>query len=391
MNTPRHLAAAAPVLALTAALLAAGCGSAAPATQQSPAQATPPRPALSTSLVTTAGTWAVAVMGGSAAQHNNFWQLVVRPAGSTHWKLATPPGVADNGGLILADAGGQSLITGFRPSQYLAFTPLALTRDAGQEWSSGNPLDAALAGVPDALAAAPGSAHLLALLASGTVRTAAPPYTRWAALATQRSLATAPPGRRCGLQGLTAAAFTSSGTPLLAGSCSHPGTAGIFAATGGTWQAAGPQLPAALARQPITVLRLTRTAGTTEALLAAGTGRSVSLLAAWSAGSTRHWTLSPEFRLNASALTATSFGPAGTAAIMLNGNRGVIITSTATTWRALPELPAGTATLALGPAGGIDALAVHRTRLTIWQLTQGSTAWTATQVITVPIQFGSSG
>ena len=139
------------------------------------------------------------------------------------------------------------------------------------------------------------------------------------------------------------------------------------------------------------MLRLTRTAGTTEALLAAGTGRSVSLLAAWSAGSTRHWTLSPEFRLNAPALTATSFGPAGTAAIMLNGNRGVIITSTATTWRALPELPAGTATLALGPAGGIDALAVHRTRLTIWQLTQGSTAWTATQVITVPIQFGSSG
>jgi hypothetical protein len=389
MNRPRHLGPAA--LALAAALLAAGCGSAAPAAQLSPAQATPPRPALSTALVTTAGTWAVAVLGGSAAQHNNFWQLFVRPAGATRWKLATPPGVADNGGLVLADAGGQSLITGFRPSQYLAFTPLALTHDAGQAWSSGNPLDAALAGVPDALAAAPGSGHLLALLASGTAKLAAPPYTRWATLATQRSLAVTPAGRHCGLQGLTAAAFTPSGLPLLAGGCSHPGTAGVFAAKGGTWQAAGPQLPATLARQPITVLRLTRTADSIEALLAAGTGPATSLLAAWSADNTSHWTLSPAFRLNGRAVTATSFGPAGTAAIMLNGNHAATITSTATSWRTLPALPAGTATLAPGPAGGIDALAVHRTKLTIWQLAPGSPAWNAAQAITVPIQFGSSG
>jgi hypothetical protein len=389
MNRPRHLTAA--VLALAAALLATGCASAAPAAQQSPTQATPPRPALSTALVTTAGTWAVAVLGGSAAQHNNFWQLFVRPAGSTRWKLATPPGVADNGGLVLADAGGQSLITGFRPSQYLAFTPLALTHDGGQAWSSGNPLDAALAGVPDALAAAPGSGRLLALLASGTVKLAAPPYTRWATLATQRSLTVTPADRHCGLRDLTAAAFTPSGIPLLAGGCSHPGTVGIFAAKGGTWQAAGPQLPATLAHQPITVLRLTRTAGTTEALLAAGTGPAASFLAAWSADNTSHWTLSPAFRLNGPAVTATSFGPAGTAAIMLNGNHAATITSTATSWRTLPALPAGTATLAPGPAGEIDALAVHRTKLTIWQLAPGSPAWNATQTITVPIQFGSSG
>jgi hypothetical protein len=373
------------------ALLAAGCGSAAPAAQQSPAQAAPPPAALSTSLVTAAGTWAVAVMGGSAAQHNNFWQLLVRPVGDTHWKLATPPGVADNGGLVLADNGGQSLITGFRPSQYLAFTPLALTSDGGQAWSSGNPLDGTLASVPDALAAAPGSGHLLALLASGTVKTGAPPYSRWAALATPRSLASTPAGRQCGLQGLTAAAFTPSGLPLLAGTCTRPGIAGIFAAHGGTWQAAAPPLPAPLAHQPVTVLRLTRTAGTTEALLAAGTGRAARLLAAWSADNAGHWTVSPAFRLNGSALTATSFGPAGSTAIVLNGNRAVTITSTATSWRQLPALPAGTATVAPGPAGGLDALAVHRTKLTIWQLAAGSTTWTATQAITVPIQFGSSG
>jgi hypothetical protein len=390
MTRPRHPAAAA--LALAAAIFAAGCGSAAPAAPEPATQAaTPGPPSLNTSLVTAAGTWAVAVMGGSSAQHNDFWQLVMRPAGGTRWKLATPPGVADNGGLILADAGGQSLITGFRPSQYLAYTPLTVTRDGGQAWSSGNPVDAALADVPDALAVAPGTGHLLALLADGTAQLAAPGAASWSALASRRTLASSPPGRHCGLRNLTAAAFTASGVPLLAGTCSHPGTAGIFAATGGTWQAAGPRLPAALAHQAITVLRLTRAAHRTIALLAAGTGPAASLLAAWSADGGSHWTLSPAFRLNGSTLISTSFGPAGTAAIVLNRNRGATIAGPGTSWRSLPALPAGTATLAPGPAGGFDALAVHRTTLTIWQLAPRSAAWTAAQAIKVPIQFGSSG
>ena len=44
-------------------------------------------------------------MGGSAADHNNFWQLFVRPAGTGSWRLVTPPGVATNGGLVVASPG----------------------------------------------------------------------------------------------------------------------------------------------------------------------------------------------------------------------------------------------------------------------------------------------
>ena len=128
MNRQIHRA-----LALTAvvagAMLAAGCGTATPPASRQAARAAPTTPALDTSLVTAAGTWAVVVMGGSAARHNNFWQLFIRPAGSTRWKLVTPPGTADNGGLVLASA-GQSLITAFRPSQNLTFTPLTETRTA---------------------------------------------------------------------------------------------------------------------------------------------------------------------------------------------------------------------------------------------------------------------
>ena len=79
-------------------LLAAGCGSqVAPVTAPALRVQTAP---LSTSLVTPQGTWAVTVMGGPAADENNFWQLFVRPAGATRWSLVTPAGVADNGGLV---------------------------------------------------------------------------------------------------------------------------------------------------------------------------------------------------------------------------------------------------------------------------------------------------
>ena len=378
-------------MALAAATLIAGCGSAAPATGGPSAEAPPAgAPFLATSLANAAGTWAVAVMGGSVAAHNNFWQLFARPAGSPRWKLVTPPGTPDNGGLVVAGA-GQALIAGFRPSQYLTYTPLTATADGGQAWSSTGPLDGALADVPDALAAAPGTGHLLALLTDGTAALAAPSgYASWSTLASLRSVAATTPGRHCGLQNLTAVAFGPSGQPLLGGTCRHPGTAGIFSDTSGTWHAAGPPLPAALAGQAVQVLRLTGTANRIVALLAAGTGPATRLVAAWSSDSGSQWALSPPLPLNGAGVVSASFGPDGAAAVALNGNRGETLAGPGASWRALPPLPPGTATLAPGPAAALDALAVHRTILTVWHLAPGSAAWGKTQTINVPIQFGSS-
>ena len=208
-----------------------------------------PASSLNTSVATAGGTWATVVMGGPASQENNFWQLFVRPAASSQWKLVTPPGTADNGGLILA-AGSPQTVTAFRPSQDLTFTPLTQTSDGGQAWSSLSPLDAPLASTPSALAIPPAGSRMLALLTDGTAETAAAGSATWKTLATERTLAATPAGRHCGLQALTAAAYTPSGAPLLAGTCSRPGSAGIFADTGGTWQPAGPALPAALAPRP---------------------------------------------------------------------------------------------------------------------------------------------
>ena len=91
-----------------------------------------------------------------------------------------PAGIADNGGLVLAaPADGQRLDIAVRPSQGLTFSPLALTGDGGKTWDTGL-VDAAVADVPDALAA--GGGELLALLTNGTIEQAAAPGTSWTRL-----------------------------------------------------------------------------------------------------------------------------------------------------------------------------------------------------------------
>ena len=269
------------VLAAAAAAAAciAGCGSAA----SQPAPARPPAvpPSLDTSAVAAGGTWAAIVMGGSSAQNNAFGQLFVRPAGTSTWKLVTPPGVATNGGLVLAGRDGRSLLAGFRPGVDLTFSPLTTTSDDGTHWSAASLIQAGLADVPDALAAAPGSSTLLALAQGGTAEESATSGADWTQLATARSLAASAAGRRCSPVTLTAISFTPAGAPLVAGTCARPGVAGIFARSGGTWQAAGPVLPASLAGQATEVLRLTSTPAGNAALLIAGTGNTASLLTAW--------------------------------------------------------------------------------------------------------------
>ncbi len=405
--------------ALAAAVLAvggSGCGSvASPSPVRRPAP--PPRPvSLSTSVTTASGTWAVALMGGSAARFNNFWQIIVRPAGSAAWRLATPPGVASNGGLVLA-AGARQLLAGFRPSQDLIFSPLASTADDGSTWSPGV-LDAALADTPDALAASPaasgagarsgaasnggGSAGgYLALLANGTIDRAGPAAATWSRLTSLRSLAAAPAGRRCAPSGLTAVAVTPAGTPLAAASCTRPGLAGIFtytpgsgsskgtAASTGTWRTAGPTLPAALAAHPVQVLRLTSTAAGGTALLATGSGRSAQLLAAWSRDGAR-WAVSSPLPLAGGVVQAAGFAATGAAWVLLADGHAETITGPGAAWRTLPRPPAHTSLLAFGPAASVQALATFGSKLTIWNLAAGSAGWRQAQVVHVPVQYGSS-
>jgi hypothetical protein len=202
---------------------------------------------------------------------------------------------------------------------------------------------------------------------------------------------------------VTAVSLTAAGTPLVGASCARPGIAGIFAPAGSGWRAAGPAIAGRLAGEPVRVLRLTAGDGAgTMALLQAGTGDASSLLAAWTADGT-HWTVSPPLPVNGAQVLSSGAGSGATAAwVLLPGGRAATIAgpgppgapgatgATGAAWRSLPAPPHGTAVLAPGPGGALDALAVSGgSALTVFRLTPAG-AWRQTQVISVPVQLGSS-
>jgi len=377
------------VLACGGLITLAGCGShPATGTDTGPAPLTAP---LSTSLVSAQGTWAVAVMGGPDAG-NRFWQLFFRSAAGGRWSLVTPQGVADNGGLVAAGGGGY-LVVGIRPSQKLAFSPLATSTDTGRNWTPGL-LDAGLADMPGAIAVGP-AGRTLALLQDGTIEAAPTAGSaaagRWAPLATLKALAASAPGRACGLEGVTAVSFGPDENPMAAGSCVRPGAAGVFTDAGGTWRSAGLALPA---RGRVRVLGLTAIPGGNEALLAVSHPGGNSLFVAWRDGT--RWTVSAP--VAAAGVRALGFGPGGSAWLLPDRGRPETVAGAAgSAWRPLPPVPAGTqvlappgtGTLAAGSGGSYDALAVAGSRLTVWRLVRG--AWAEVQQLTVPVQYGSSG
>jgi len=400
MTATRRVAAGLVPAVLALAVLAAGCGSGA----ARPAGPRPPAPvqlSLTTALTTAATAWATIPMGAPSGP-NQFWQLFTLTGPGGSWTLRTPPAIATNGALVLAGPGGQTLITGIRPSLDLGFSPVTITRDGGGTWASLSP-EPGFANVPDALAAAP-SGGLIALDANQAVQAAASQQASWSALTSGKAVAATAAGRRCGLARLTAVAYTPAGSPMLAGICGRAGTAGIFARQDGTWQLAGPALPAALSGRPVQVLRLTQAGDRDVALLQAGTGPSAGLLAAWT-GDGRTWTLSQPFGLSGAHAVSASFGADGAVAVVLSGGRAVTISAPASDtsrpgataspssagWHSLPALPAGQAVvLALPAPGTTDLLAATGSVLTAWQLSGQPARWTRTQTVKVPIQYGSS-
>ncbi len=370
--------------ALAAAVgILAGCASASSTQEPSaPAAASP----LATSLAAAGGgAWAVVPVGSSG--DNSFWELFTRPAASSQWKLVTPPGIADNGGLVAAaPADGQRLDIAVRPSQGLTFSPLALTGDGGKTWDTGL-VDAAVADVPDALAA--GGGELLALLTNGAIEQAAAPGSNWTRLAAPGALAASAAGRQCQVMRLTAVALTASGTPLAAASCDRPGVVGIFTRSGSAWESAGLTLGGQLAGKPVQVLRLTGTATGDVALLQAGTGSTADLLAAWSGDGT-HWTVSAPAPAGSGPVRASGTGADGAVWLLLASGHAAALSGPGAAWRVLPAPPRGTAALAPVADGTFDALAVSGATLTVFRLGAGG-VWRQDQVLNVPIQYGSSG
>ena len=162
--------------------------------------------------------------------------MLARPSGSSSWRLVTPPGVADNGGLVASAGGARSLTIAVRPSRDLVFSPLAATANGGTSWSTGGPVNAAVAASPGAFAA--DGSYLAALLSDGTIETSSDAGATWSTLAQPGAIAASPAAKGCdGAVRVTSISFGIGSAQVLAGgSCGTSGTT-VFSYSPGTgWQ-----------------------------------------------------------------------------------------------------------------------------------------------------------
>jgi hypothetical protein len=346
------------------------------------------------SLATPDGGWAVVKMGHLDELANTFWQLFVLPRGASRWSLVTPPGFADNGGLVVASATGTPLVTGFQANQLNHFSPLAVTSDRGRTWAPGV-LGQALAAVPDAIAAS-ATGDMLALVGGQTssILWSAGNLSDWQELVSEKSLAASAPGHRCGVTTLSAVSFTSGGEPLVGAICSRAGSVGIFERAGQTWRSFAPRLPAPVSHATTQVVRLTSADGTVFAVIAASTGPLRVLLAARVLPGLSEWAVSGALVLPPSAQVLSSGTSSGGGVfVALSSGTSERLETQATfngPWRQLPAVPAGTETVAFPRPGRVDAFVSRGSVLTVYALDASQGRWQRSQVIDVPIQYGSS-
>jgi hypothetical protein len=347
---------------------------------------------MATSLATTADDWAVVPMSADPV----FWQLFSRAGNSASWKLVTPPGVAINGGIVASADGASALTVAVRPSQDLMFSPLAVTANGGASWSTGGPINAAVAASPGAFAA--DGSHLAALLSDGTIETSSDAGASWSTLAKPGAIAASPAAKGCGgTVQVTSLSFGITSTEVLAGgTCGTSGTTAIFSYSPGTgWQRESLPVSGRLVRFTAGTALVEGKAGL--AALWLGTGWTGYPGSAPASPPSASGVLSTSAPLPASgSITAAGTLPDAGAWVLLAGGRAATVSLPGTAggtpqWVPLPRVPAHTSVLASGPDGSVDALAVSGETLTVWRLAPKASAWSKVQAIGVPIQVGSSG
>ena len=377
---PRKLAVGAVVA--TVVLAAAACAAApsgAPAAATEPAA---PGLPLATSLASATDSWAVVPMASGPA----FWEVFVRPVKSPTWRLATPPDIADNGGLVAAIgpdlgrlSGSGALTVAVRPSQNLEFTALTATADAGASWSPGGPIDAGIIASPGALAVA--GQTLIALMNRGGLEVSSDGGASWRPLPTPAAGTASPAGTGCGAVTITSVSLWGSAPDVLAGgNCATSGATSLFAysltAPSAGWRRVSLPVAGPLVRLDEGLVLLRASAG---------------LTALWSGTQTSGaaWAASAPLPVTSAVITSGRLA-AGGAWVLMAGRRAAVIAAPGARWRPLTPVPSGTVVLASGPDGAIDALTVSGATLTVWRLAPGAAGWAKAQTMQVPIQYGSS-
>jgi hypothetical protein len=306
----------------------------------------------------------------------------------------TPPGAADNGGLI-AGASGGSILVGVLPSDLLRYSPLSRSGDGGSTWNAAF-FPGALAAAPDGLSYLAGpSGGAAAIIGSTRVVVAPPGISSWTPLVTRARIRRVSP--RCDVTTLDAVALLSSG-PLVATGCARAGMVGIFTRAAGSWQFGGSALRGPLSGSRTSVLRLETEGSTTAALVSASRGGRQSLVALWRSGGPS-WTQSSPLPLpRGGRVVATAASANGTLAVLLRSGNGLMAADVdpGGPWVRLPRPPGGTVALAAaGPIAAsspseLEAFSAHGATLRVFSLSHSGSSWTPEQSEQVSLAYGSS-
>jgi hypothetical protein len=347
---------------------------------------------------------ALVPMGNLGEPRNTFWQLLVRSRAGAPFSLDTPPGVADNGGLVAAPAGKGGAVVGFLTSQQLGFSPTARSDRAGGAWSPGT-LAQPLTPVPGALAAGGYGVAALVGRQGSSVELSRDGLGGW------RVVATLPRLRRLAHGGCHLAALTAVGPSLppaapasraalaVAGTCAERGRIALFAATTGrtAWTGLAVPLGRALRASEVEVAAIEPSQRGYLLLLASrGGGGNALWTARVGSGSVE---LSAPLELGARRLRAVAISPsasgvrfcvlaAGGSPASPREEEAAAIGSGEQSWQLLASPPQGTEGLVWGTRAPL-ALVVHRSRLGIDLL--GRARWRRIQSLEVPVPYGSSG
>ena len=378
-------------MALLAATLVLGVE----AVTGAPADASPSSPGGSVTLRSAvsnqAGSWVVLPMGRLSDPDNTFWQLLYAPPGSLRWSVVTPPGVADNGGLVAA-VSGDSLVVAVLPSGLLRFSPLSTSSNGGASWSSAF-VPGAVAGRPDALAVDAGSDPRSFAVVSNRVATTSN-FTSWTSVASLATLRRAAPG--CAPRRIDAVTTSAAGQPVIGLTCARGGKVGLISDVGGRWSPMGPPLPEGLGAVSTSVVRLEIGASGTTALVSERGKSGTGLVVAWQ-DPNGSWVQSSSLG-DRNRLLATSVSEDGMVAVLTGPPSDPAVSEVAPGGRWTPEgkPPAGTAALAFaspaaaGTPGQLEAFTVTGTKLTVYAAAPVSAGWTKVSSSVVPLAYGSS-
>jgi hypothetical protein len=381
------------VALLTVATLAAGALSACGSTAHTAAVTVLPLSASSSSGTTQ---WASLPMGILTQRVNTFWELFGRTG--RRWVLATPPGIATNGGVLAAPGPGSSITSGVVPSFALGFSPVATSTAPGGSWTTGV-LPAGLVRAPDALAVTPDGRRLALLSGSGAgLVSSSGGLSSWTTVATDAGISAATTPQGCDLASPSAVTVAQGGPILVGGHCTRGAQLPIAFLHGHTWRLAAsanlmsilPGISGTSVQQ--SVLRLARTSSGAAALLEADVPQRRAIVLLSSRRGVAPWSEDATLVLpEDSTIVSTSLGEDGSATVVLSSSSGAQTADTlsagSSRWATLPTLPDGTVDVVDGAP--TQALAVDHSVLTVFDEQRG--AWRVVQRLQVPIAYGSSG